>query len=379
MRRSATVHQPLMSSPAHLATAWRQAAGTVALAVGLLLSPASLLAQTRPATQAADPLPLVNSVLSQLGQDTVQHQAEIRQDLLKLQQHLRKSLVRVQIPLGRAPTAPTSRPMDSTSVPTGAGSADVGPESSGPTTRTAPMVVLTGLALILDTDGHILVPEFVEPAPGSTSLKIKVETDAGGVYATFVAADRPTRVSIFKLDDRFGQPAQEAFTTLPPDGALIFVVPSNDPNAHLGFWNAGTAENGWIASVNGQIYGLSRQGRLFSLKHMTQISTQLVENHTVKRAQLGVMITELPPDAPERKEHPELGNRPAILVLDVVPNSPAAQAGLKPGDLILALDGQSVADRFGFAAAIAAIDGGVPFGIYRDGQEKTVQVTLHSP
>lgn len=361
--------------------AWRLPASTVAWSITCSMAtcailPGNLLAQAAPAsqpdTQPATQLSSPHRALEMLDAQSTQNVPQIRQDLKDLQRQLQLSLVRVQIPLARATTRPADGSIFSATAP--ATQSTTQPTSPDP--RTTPVLVLTGLGLIIDEAGHLVVPEYVEPTAGGLPMQISVASAGKWVPATYVASDRPTRLSVFKLNEPFGQPAQLASTPLPPDGALIYVIPSNDPNAHLGFWNTGNAESGWIAGINGQIYGLARQGHLFSLQNIHQISQQLVHAGGVKRAHLGVLITELAPDSPTRKDLPLLGNRPAIIIQEVVPDSSAAIAGLKPGDLIITLDGKPVTDRFSLAAAIAQRDGTTPFGIIRAGQEQTIQVTL---
>jgi len=73
----------------------------------------------------------------------------------------------------------------------------------------------------------------------------------------------------------------------------------------------------------------------------------------------------------------DAANPAGVPILTVLPDSPAAKAGLEPGDLLTALDGRwttSIADTFAAAA-------GVPPGraatvvVVRDGQERTLTVT----
>ena len=66
------------------------------------------------------------------------------------------------------------------------------------------------------------------------------------------------------------------------------------------------------------------------------------------------------------------------LIANVVPNSPAALALLKPGDLIVSVDGQDVEDpnAFDYRFATKPIGGSARLGIVRGGREQTVTVAL---
>ena len=67
---------------------------------------------------------------------------------------------------------------------------------------------------------------------------------------------------------------------------------------------------------------------------------------------------------------------PGVPIRDVLAGSPAAAAGLKPGDVLTTLDGRwttSVADTYAAAAAVAP-DRDVTVVILRDGHEQTLTV-----
>ena len=66
------------------------------------------------------------------------------------------------------------------------------------------------------------------------------------------------------------------------------------------------------------------------------------------------------------------------LIANVTPDSPAARASLKPGDLIVSVDGQNVEDpnAFDYRFATKPIGGSARLGIVRGGREQTVTVAL---
>jgi len=70
-----------------------------------------------------------------------------------------------------------------------------------------------------------------------------------------------------------------------------------------------------------------------------QIITTLMRNGRVRRAWLGVAGAQapLPPPLVER-----LGRRSGMRVAEVIEGSPAAQAGLRVGDVLVAVDGDPV-------------------------------------
>jgi putative serine protease PepD len=72
------------------------------------------------------------------------------------------------------------------------------------------------------------------------------------------------------------------------------------------------------------------------------------------------------------------GGQDGALVQEVAPGSPAAKAGLRPGDLVVAIDGQSVADYGELGARIRAHKPGdqVTLKVVRGGSETTITATL---
>jgi PDZ domain/Aspartyl protease len=71
-------------------------------------------------------------------------------------------------------------------------------------------------------------------------------------------------------------------------------------------------------------------------------------------------------------------NAPGVPIRTVLPCSPAALAGLKPGDILTTLDGRwttSVADTYAAASGVPAGQS-VPVVVLRDGEELTLTVTV---
>lgn len=105
---------------------------------------------------------------------------------------------------------------------------------------------------------------------------------------------------------------------------------------------------------------------------------QLEETGTVVRGWLGVAIQDLTPEiARSLKLSP---GAKGALIADVVPDSPAERAGLKPGDLVVSVDGRDVRNYAQLSRTIALLPPGkrIQLGLLREGKRETVEVTVAS-
>ncbi len=105
-----------------------------------------------------------------------------------------------------------------------------------------------------------------------------------------------------------------------------------------------------------------------------RVADQLVTNGVVSRAWLGISMTDL---TYEKAQALEVGRNNGALVEQVFDDSPAAQAGIRRGDVIVAVDGDEVLDSkdvvYRVAGHLAGDELHVTF--VRNGKEKTKQVS----
>ena len=105
------------------------------------------------------------------------------------------------------------------------------------------------------------------------------------------------------------------------------------------------------------------------------VMTQLIEKGEVRRGKLGVTIQGI---TPALAESLGLSGTTGALVGDVEAASPASKAGIKPGDVITAINGEAVKDSNVLRNEIAQLQPGtnVRVTVLRDGKEQVLNATL---
>jgi len=107
----------------------------------------------------------------------------------------------------------------------------------------------------------------------------------------------------------------------------------------------------------------------------TRIADDLIDKGTVERGWLGVGIQTL---TPELAVSFNVSQVDGVLVNNVDDGAPAQRAGLMQGDIIIAFDGQTVADSKNMQRMVAEtrIGKSVPLRIIRDGSYKTIYAEI---
>jgi serine protease Do len=106
-----------------------------------------------------------------------------------------------------------------------------------------------------------------------------------------------------------------------------------------------------------------------------QICDQLIEHGSVTRGHLGIMIQNL---TPELAKSFGLGDVDGVLIGDVVNDSPAHQAGLEAGDLVVEFNGKVVDNMGTFRNTVASLapETKANVVVLRDGDRKSFSVTI---
>ena len=102
---------------------------------------------------------------------------------------------------------------------------------------------------------------------------------------------------------------------------------------------------------------------------------RLVTDGRVRRGYLGVGLQPLDPELAKQFKAPSTAG---ALVSSVQPDTPAARAGLREGDIITSLNGKPVADNRTFRLSVSQLSPGtkVSLKLLRGGQEKSFAIVL---
>jgi serine protease Do len=140
---------------------------------------------------------------------------------------------------------------------------------------------------------------------------------------------------------------------------------------------------GPLFNLRGQVVGINTAinpngkgiGFAIPIDAVKQILPELLTTGHVSRGQLGVLIQGIDDDIARAVG---LDRARGALVGEVEPDSAAGKAGIKPGDVIVSVDGQNVAHSEELPRMIAPHHPGtqVKLGILRDKQTRVVTVTL---
>jgi serine protease Do len=110
------------------------------------------------------------------------------------------------------------------------------------------------------------------------------------------------------------------------------------------------------------------------------VVADIEKNGHVTRGYLGVEAQPVTPSmvAALKLPKPGMADRAGALVANVEPDSPAAKAGIEPGDVITAVEGKTVGNPRDLAVDVAAVQPGTQarFDVIRDGEQKTIMADV---
>lgn len=275
--------------------------------------------------------------------------------------------------------------------------------------RQAEQVRGQGSGFIVSPNGTILTNAHVVEDADEVTVKL---TDKREFQAKVIGMDKDSDVAVLKIKAdnlptvRIGKAASSrvgewvlaigspfgfensasagiisAKSRLLPDGSYVpFIqtdVAVNPGNSGGPLFNMA----GEVIGINSQIYSRSGgyQGLSFAIpiELAMNIEQQITTTGKVQRGRLGITIQEVNQSLAESFG---LKNAGGALVSNIDKNSPAAKAGLEPGDVILAIDGRDIGSSGELPAIVAGMSPGqsARLKVWRHGSPRDIEIKIGS-
>jgi serine protease Do len=264
-----------------------------------------------------------------------------------------------------------------------------------------------GSGFFISSDGYAVTTNHVI----ENGKSIEITADSGKTYpAKLAASDPETDIALLKVEGGNDFPFVEMAEKAPRIGEWVIVVgnpfglggsvtagilSARARNIQLGSYNdfiqidapvnQGNS-GGPTFDIAGKVIGVNSAilsptggsvgiGFAIPAETVNKVVTELREKGAVTRGWVGL---EIQPMTPEIADSLNLKQANGALVAKPEPESPAAKAGLLSGDVVTSVNGESLKDDRDLAMRIGNLAPGteVQLGIIRQGQEKTLKMTL---
>jgi serine protease Do len=281
-----------------------------------------------------------------------------------------------------------------------------------------------GTGFVVDKDGIIVTNNHV--VDGANDIQVKL-SDERVFPAKVVGTDPQTDVAVIRIassglaaltlgdSDRievgdwvvavgnpFGLEHTVSAGIISAKGRSNDDVPFGDPTGYYSYLQTDAAINhgnsggplldlrGDVVGVNTAILGEVSRGRsgqhgdtaqnigfAIPINMVKQLLPMLLRDGHVTRSALGVTVRSARKFAPEDRAQLKIGDK-GVVIFGVTPGGPAEKAGLVPGDLIVAFDGEATdrEEQLKWMASIAGVGRQVTHRVQREGKPFDLKITL---
>lgn len=272
----------------------------------------------------------------------------------------------------------------------------------------------SGSGVILDEQGHVVTNDHV--VSGAEDIRVTIG-DNRAYDATVVGTDPETDLAVLKIDQapedlqpitvgddkelNVGDPVMAVGNPLGLSGTVTtgivsaldrpvragdaetqVVTNAVQTSAAINPGNSGGAlvnSAGELVGINSSIATLGSNGQeagnigigfAITATQMKNVTSELIETGKATHAQLGVRVT----DATVQVDGAHVNGAG---IASVEPNTAAAEAGLEEGDVVVAIDGESVDSMWALIAQMheRAVGETATVTVVRDGERQDVEVT----
>ena len=269
-----------------------------------------------------------------------------------------------------------------------------------------------GSGIIISPDGYILTNNHV--VDGAVQMRVTLN-DRRVLTAKLVGADKLTDLAVIKVDAKdlpsiaWGdstklKPGQTVLAFGSPFGYFQFSVTrgivsalnrpnpySDNPRKPGGYIQTDAAINpgnsgGALVNARGELIGIntfiisnsgSFAGAGFAIPSQIAHATAdaIIKTGTVHHGYLGISMNDV---TPANASFFNLKDASGAIVAQVTPDSPASRAGLKSGDVIRELNGETMVNGSALQVAVSVAAPGteIALGIIRNGSSQTVRVKV---
>lgn len=272
-----------------------------------------------------------------------------------------------------------------------------------------------GSGFIISNDGYILTNNHV--VGGADKITITLN-DSREFEAKLIGTDPSTDVAIIKIDGKdlpiielgdsdkleIGEWAIAVGNPFGLNASVTVGVVSAKGRSELGITGRGGYEDfiqtdaainpgnsgGPLLNIDGKAVGLNTAifsqsggymgiGFAIPINLAENVKDQLVKFGKVERGFIGIYMDQNDITS-ELAELFGLKENHGVIITDVIPGSPAEEAGLKADDVIIELNGKKIKNYLTFRNAIAMLKPGtkIKLKIFRDGKEENVKLKIGS-
>jgi serine protease Do len=265
-----------------------------------------------------------------------------------------------------------------------------------------------GSGVIVSSDGYILTNNHV--IDNATTVKVAL-SDRREFTAKIVGTDPQTDIALLKIEGKNFPTLSMADSSKAQIGDVVLAIGNPfgigqtvtmgivgatgrgnlgiedyedfiQTDAAINPGNSGGAlvnANGQLIAINtailaGNSGGNQGVGFAIPINMAREVMDQLTKTGKISRGYIGAGIQDVTPALAKAFKVPETGG---TVVREVEPNSPAARAGLKPGDVVTAVDNQPITGSNSFKLRISRTAPGTVahLKILRDGAPMDIAVT----